>query len=62
MMQQALSALFLGGAILSGLTLMILPTIDENKALKAENQALQTEIDNLEQRYIDQLLRSQQND
>ncbi|MEC4807274.1 MAG: hypothetical protein SAJ12_23580 [Jaaginema sp. PMC 1079.18] len=62
MMQQALSALFLGGAILSGLTLMVLPTIDQNKALRTENQALQAEIETLEQRYIDQLLRNQQND
>lgn len=40
----------------------VAPAYQKNQALEAENQALQAEIKTLEQRYIDQLLRSQQND
>lgn len=61
-MQQVLGALILGGSILAGLTTIVLPTIDERNELRAENERLEQEIDSLEQRYIDQLLRSQQND
>lgn len=40
----------------------VMPAYRENQALEAENEALKAEIDTLEQRYIDQLLRGQQND
>ena len=42
--------------------LAVAPAYQKNQALEAENQALQAEIKTLEQRYIDQLLRTQQND
>lgn len=59
---QFLGLATIGASTFLALTLIVAPTIDQNKALEAENQALKAEIDTLEQRYIDQLLRSQKND